>query len=148
MRDYKITIVPIPLIEVLWRRFIPHLEKAIELSHGDATEESIKNRALSGNSLIVIVTSGADIYAVTTVEVVSYDSGLKSLLIPMMGGTEVYDWGPPYLEFAKQIARNLGCRELRGISARDGWMRVLKSHGWIENHAVITCSLDLDEVKT
>lgn len=139
---YNITIVPITLIEVLWPIMAPHLTKVIELAAGDISEESIKNRALSNNGLIIVVSKGEAIVSVTTAEVVTYDSGLRSLLIPVLGGAGLEDWGPQWFLFMQALAKDLGCSELRGLAARDGWLRKLKAYDWKESHTVITFQLN------
>jgi hypothetical protein len=114
------------------------LEKAIDLSCGDVTEDSIRQRAMAGDTLIIIVSNGADIVSVSTIEVYTYDSGKKSMLIPMVGGEGIREWGQEWIDFISQIARDVGCDELRGMAARDGWLGLLKGRGWIQNHVIIT----------
>jgi hypothetical protein len=42
----------------------------------------------------------------------------------------------------KHLAKYLNCTELRGLAARDGWLKLLKSRGWNDNHTVITYQLN------
>ena len=146
MKQYNITVVPPGLVEVLWDAMYPHLIKVIDLAAGDISEQSIKNRALSGNGIIVVVSDGDEVLAVTTAEVVTYDSGLKSFLIPVLGGHDIHEWGPQWFEHMKALAKHLGCSELRGLAARNGWLRLLKDYGWKESHTVITCKLDEEQL--
>lgn len=141
---YRIDILHPLIVAKRWGEFMPFLYKVIELGCGEITEESIKGRALSGNSLFVTITSESDeLVGVITMEVVTYDSGLRSLLIPIVGGTVLEECQDQFLDFAKDIAKELNCSELRGIAARKGWMRKLKDSGWHENHVIITCPLEV-----
>jgi len=130
------------MLDSLWPQLMVHLERVIKVSNGEFTEETLYNRAMSGGSVIVTVNMGSDIIAVTTIEIVTYDSGLKSLLIPIFGGDKMFSWGEDFIVFLKMLAKQFNCTELRGMAVRDGWMRALKSKGWIETYSVIKLPLD------
>jgi hypothetical protein len=143
MSDYRIEFFHPLTIVNRWEELLPHLERVIKVSNDEFTTESIKARAVSGNSvMIVIIDKDNKIEAVTTAEVVTYDSGLRSLLVPIIGGSHFFEWAPDWFEIVKALAVQLNCSELRGFAVRDGWMRILKSRGWHENHCVITYQLE------
>jgi len=141
MSEYNFTVVPMNLILVLWDQLVPHLFPVVEVGNGEITLESIKARAMSNSSIIITVTLDDEIVAVTTAEVVTYDSGLRSLLIPVIGGKGLFDWGEDWWSMHVALAKDLGCTELRGLAVRSGWMKILKERGWVENHVVITHKL-------
>jgi len=142
MSPYSFHMINPIMLEYLWPQLMVHLERVIKVSNGEFTEETIYNRAMNGGSVIVTVNMGSEIIAVTTIEVVTYDSGLKSLLIPIFGGDKMFSWGEDFLVFLKMLAKKYGCTELRGMAVRDGWMRALKNKGWSESYVVIKCPLE------
>lgn len=135
--NYHFAVIPTNLIEVMWDKIEPHVQRVVDASACEITCESVKQKALDDKSSIVVVCKGNQIVAVNTVEVCTYDSGMKALLIPVVGGTEAFEWGPAFLAECNQLAKSLGCSEMRGFSTRESWKRVLKNYGWYESHFVI-----------
>lgn len=135
--SYHFAIVPTNLIEVMWDKIEPHVQRVVDASAGEITAETVKQKALEDKSSIVVVCKGDMIVAVNTIEVCTYDSGMRALLIPVVGGTEAFEWGPAFLSECNQLAKSLGCSEMRGFSTRESWKRVLKNYGWYESHFVI-----------
>jgi hypothetical protein len=45
------------------------------------------------------------------------------------------------LDAEKEIAKSLGCVELRGCAVRNGWLRKLNKTAWQEVHTVIKLKL-------
>jgi hypothetical protein len=139
MSKHAFAIVPIPLIMPLWSKLLPHIERVVEASAGEITCDSVLLKAMSGKSSIITVTNmeAGYIVAVNTAEICTYDSGMSALLIPVVGGTEAFEWGPDFLAECNQLAKAMGCTEMRGFSTRESWKRVLKPYGWEESHFVI-----------
>lgn len=140
--DYVFACLPITLIEVLWDRIVPHLQRVIDASAGEITIESTKLKALNGDSMFILICKTSEIIAVNLVEINTYESGLKALHIPVVGGSGAFEWGPNFLAFCKELAKGFGCTEMRGFSTRESWKRVLKDYGWVESHFVIKCMVD------
>lgn len=141
MGDYVVAGIPQNLIEVLWDDLAPHLQRVVDVAHNEITLDSIKAKALRGDSLIVPICKGKEIVAVNTVEVRTFDSGEKALFIPVTGGDELDGWMEQFLEVAKGIAKDYQCTKLRGVAARKGWLRVLKNQGWKEVNISIECEV-------
>jgi hypothetical protein len=138
MSKYRFEILhPLTVIQK-WDEIKPHIDRVVEASKDELCIDVIKDKLLNGRSIIVAVFEDNIILAVTTAEVVIYDSGLRSLLVPIFGGDGLFDWGAEWLEVFKKIATELNCSEIRGLAVRGGWMRVLKDYGFSENHVVIT----------
>jgi hypothetical protein len=142
MSKYRFEVLHPYTIISKWEELLPHIERIVKKNNEEFTTESIKGRAVSGNGLMIAIYDGDSIVAVATVEVVVYDSGLRSLLIPVLVGAEVVGWGEELLGLCKDIAVQLSCTELRAMSIRNGWMKLLKDFGWQEKHAVIVMSLE------
>lgn len=135
--NYHFAVIPTNLIEAMWDKIEPHVQRVVDASAGEITAETVKQKALEDKSSIVAVCKGDMIVAVNTLEVCTYDSGMRALLIPVVGGTEAFEWGPAFLAECNQLAKSLGCSEMRGFSSRQSWLKVLKNYGWYESHFVI-----------
>jgi len=144
MSKYRFEILHPYTIISKWDELLVHIERVVQVSNEEFTAESIKHRAVSGNGMIVAIYNAENIVAVTTAEVVTYDSGLRSLLVPVFAGSELYEWGLEWLELHKKIAKQFNCVELRGFAVRSGWMKILKDYGFKENHVVITMPISGD----
>ena len=141
MSKYIIAAVPATMIELVWDKVTPHIDRVIEVAHGELTRESLFKRLISGNTLLITISLGADIVACNTLEVRTFDSGTKALFIPVVGGYDLDEWMPEFLVIAKAIAKDYECTELRGLAVRPGWTKKLKPHGWENVHMVIKCDL-------
>lgn len=138
MSKYRFEVLhPITIIQ-RWEEILPHINRVVEASKDELCVDVIKAKLLDGHSLIVAVFEGIEMLAITTAEVVVYDSGLRSLLVPIFGGDGLFEWGEEWLEVFKKIATELNCAEIRGLAVRGGWMRILKNYGFSENHVVIS----------
>lgn len=54
------------------------------------------------------------------------------LYIPITAGSDLDEWMDEFLEIAAAVARDYECVELRGLAARQGWLKKLKPYGWEE----------------
>ena len=140
----KLHIVAIPanMIEMLWDKVETHIQSVVNVSHGELTCESSKERAMSGDVLLVAICDGTDIIAVNILEVRVFDSGKKALCIPIVGGSRMSEWKYDFLKYAHQIARDFDCEELRGFAVRKGWLRELKDDGWEEVYTTVSCKVE------
>mgnify|MGYP001074508027 CR=1 FL=1 len=136
-----IAAVPPTMIPLIWDKVEPEILKPIKLSHGEVTLESAKHRLETGQSMLITVSRGTKILAVNTVEVREFESGVRTLAIPLIGGSEMDQWMDRFLEIVKAIAKDLNCTELRGVAARKGWMRVLRNKGWEELSTIVKCNV-------
>lgn len=139
---YAISVVPKPLLGVVWPLCIEHIQKAVDKAPEEVSVESTEKKLLLGNALLVAVSEGPDVVAANTLEVCTYDTGHKALFIPIVGGTGWDEWGHDFLVLAKCIAKDYGCTELRGMSVRPGWLRKLNKEGWEEVHTIIKCKIE------
>lgn len=126
-----IAAIPVNLIDVVWPQAEPLLKKAIDLTN-EVTLESVYSRLKSGDDLLLTVSKGPDIIAAITLEIRTFDSGVKALWLPLVGGDMMAEWMDRVLEVSEAIAKDFSCGELRGIAVRKGWMRKLAPLGWEE----------------
>lgn len=139
------------MIELIWSRCVPHLQRVVDRAPTDASLKSIKDGLLNGVTMLLIVTEGEEVIAATTLEKVTYSTGHKVLFFPAVGGDRMEEWSERFLEIINAIAVDLGCEEIRGAACRKGWLRSLQSadkqKDWYELHTVIGCKVKQIEEK-
>lgn len=141
VNDYIISAIPVTLIDVVWPQVEPLLMMPIDVSHGECDIEVIYQQLKNGNILLLTVSDGPDIIAVMTLEVRVFDSGLRTLYVPLIGGTDMEKWLSRAMSIVKAIAKDFDCTELRGVAVRKGWLRVLKNAGWEEVSTTVKCHI-------
>lgn len=139
--NFTIAAIPATMIDLVWDRLIPHLERVVNTAPDEVSLDQIYNHAKLGNVLIVAICKGSDIVAAVTLEVRTFESGLRTLHLPAVGGNEMMEWMDQFLDVAKAIAKDLNCTQLRGAAVRSGWMRVLKDRGWSEVYTIVKCEV-------
>ena len=136
MSEYKIAAIPQMLVETIWDRLTPHIERVVKIVDEETTIEHVKNKAISGDLLILAICKDVDIIAAITLDIRDFDTGMKALYIPMLGGDEFFEWYEQAFEIIKTIAKSFGCSQIRAAGRR-GWPRALKSIGWEEQYTII-----------
>ena len=126
----------------LWDAVVwPYLSPAVELSNGETTEASLKQRVKMGEVNVVLALKKGDPKLAFTLEITEYDSGLRVLSLPFISGAGIAELLSDCFEDLKKIARQSNCTEIRGMSVRRGWMKILKPLGWEPVHEVIKCNV-------
>jgi hypothetical protein len=138
-KDYVLAAVPANLVSILWPQLSPILDRVIAVSNDELTSEGIRKRAILGNTLIVAICRKDVIVATCVLDVVEFDSGLRAMYIPIVGGEYMDEWLEDSVVVAKAIARDFNCTELRGLASRTGWFRRLKNMNWSTVTTVIKC---------
>jgi hypothetical protein len=143
MSKLIIAAVPITMIDLIFPKCIPHLERVIEKAPDDINLEGIERSFKNGSRMLVTVSEGDQVIACNVLETCTHDTGHKVLYIPITGGDRLDEWMDRFLEIANAIALDLGCHELRGIASRAGWLRMLKAkgHDWYRLHEVVGCKV-------
>ena len=139
--------VPITLLDHVWDKAVPHLEKVIKKSPTELSLETIKDAIIKGDQMLIIISDGSDIIAVNVLEVITYATGLKVMCIPITGGTRMDEWLDRFMKLAHIIAQDLNCTELRGYAVRPGWLKKLKSYGWEPVFTTIRCPVEQNVVE-
>ncbi len=137
MSEHSISIVAVPFVEIIWDEVAPHVKRVVDVSNGELTLEGVKQSLLDGKALLVTISVGSRIVAVNTFELRILSSGVRTLYIPITGGSELFAWKDDILALAIKVAKLFQCTEIRGVSVRDGWMDILSPMGWKPVHQVI-----------
>jgi len=141
MSEYKIAAIPQTLVKSIWDRLAPHIARVIEIVDEETTIEHVKTKAISGDLLILAICKCDDIVAVLTLDIRDFDTGMKALYIPMLGGDEFFNWYEQAFEVVKAIAKDFKCTQIRAAGRR-GWPKALKSIGWEEQYTVIKYNVE------
>jgi len=141
MSELLITAIPQNLVEVVWEQVQPLIERVVNKAPDDLSVWAIKKRLVDGQTMLIAISEGSKIVAVNVLSLEDLDSGKKVLVIPITAGDRMAEWMDDFFEVVTKIAKDFGCEELRGMSVRKGWMRILKERGWVENHTVVKCKI-------
>ena len=139
--SYQIAAIPVTLVEVLWDRLLPHIQRVVDIAPDELTVEKIKERSLTADIVLTTISKGSNIIGVITLEIRTFDTGIRALYLPVIGGNEMFDWMDQYLDVAHAIAKDFNCQQIRGLAARKGWMRVLKDKGFEEVYTAVKCEV-------
>lgn len=139
--NYKIAALPQTLVEPMWPMVEPFIARVIGLVEEETTSACIKEKAIAGDVLIIVICKGADIIAAMTADIRVYDTGLKALHMPQLGGDEFFEWRDQLNDVVTAVAKDFGCDQLR-IIGRRGWVKALKDLGWEEQYVVLKKDLE------
>jgi len=132
MDNLIIGVVPYSMIDLIWDKVEPLLDKVVVKSPEDISSNVVKAELKLGRKALSTVSRGTEIIAINVLDIRTLDTGLKVLYIPITAGSEMENWLDQFLEIAIAIAKDNGCVELRGMAVRNGWLHKLKPRGWEE----------------
>lgn len=137
-----IAMVPPSMVQFVWPKCLPYLNEVKKKAPDDICLDVTLNNAVNGHTLLVTVLDGDEVIAVNIMDVQTLETGVKVLYIPITGGTRMEEWMDEFLKMAHGIAKAHGCKELRGLAVRKGWLRKLSSYGWKEHFVTIKCKVE------
>jgi hypothetical protein len=136
-----IALVPSNLIDIVWPQVAVILDRVVEKAPDDLVPSVVYDQLQSGFSTLMIISRGPKVIAINVFDIKILDSGIRTMYVPITAGDEMETWLGPAHEIAIQIAKHHGCKELRGIATRKGWMHKLKPLGWEELFMTIRCPI-------
>jgi len=116
------------------------LTEPINMSNGEVTVDSFIGKLTSGESKLVIATEGVDIVLAFTMEIRVFESGKRSLVLPLIGGN-IVEVGDQFMPYVEKMARNNNCIDIIGYAVRPGWLRLLKTYRWHKTYDAIHYTL-------
>jgi hypothetical protein len=122
---HQLSLVPPQVAPSIWATVEPMIEKAITRSHANniTTPQHQLCAILLGNAQLWVAQDGRQIDAAIITRFITWDTGKKTLYVPIIGGHNMKAWLPAALETLKAHAQRTGCMDLRG-EFRKGWARV------------------------
>lgn len=127
---FLISEVPAALVPVIWPIVADLFTPSIKLSDGECSLGPALDRLLSEENRLIVVTKGHEIVLAYTVKVITYETGLRELAVPLIGGTNLEDLKVSFMPMISDIARRNNCSSIVMQGARAGWARKLKPYGW------------------
>jgi hypothetical protein len=125
------------LVDSLWYKVAPLIEKAIEHSNGELDLINMYDKIMENDMLLLVVSEGKDnIMAAVTLEKRDFATGKTILNICTAGGSDMHLWVDKVLDIAEQMAKDFGCEDVY-IVGRGGWQRQLKKNGYEVVHTVL-----------
>lgn len=136
-KGVKIWLVPIWDVPEIIEEIMPLLREAIEMTSEETSVQIVKHQLLVGKTRVIIAEDeNHEIFGISTLQEMTYVTGHKAMLIPLTAGTDMGQWLMEGLEMVEEYAKEKGCKELRGFSRREGWLRALKGE-WEPVYQVI-----------
>ena len=145
MSEFSISIVAVAFVDIIWEEVTPHIQRVVDVAHGELTMEGIHKSLMDGNSLLVTISKGSEIVAVNTFEIRVLSSGVRTIYISVTGGSELFKWKDDVVALAVKIAKKFKCTELRVVAVRDGWTDILTPMGWEHVHQVLKFNVEKDD---
>lgn len=131
----KITIIPQLLVEQMWPKVLPLLEKAREYWQGYFTLDDIKVSVLAGSMQMWTAIEKDKVYMVGLTSLEPYPACLV-LRILLIGGSDVRRILPCISEIENWGAM-LGAQKCE-IIGRDAWWTLMKPYGYVKRSIVLT----------
>lgn len=126
----------------LWKDICKFLEPAIRRSKGEISKVSVLRRLMNSETILFTIKDEDGIITVMfTLEILIFESGLRTLAIPLVGGKGFLDMLIESDEFLRATAKNLNCEYIRGFSVRGGWLEKIGKYGWEAGHEIIRCKV-------
>jgi len=138
---YKMSVVPTSMVDFMWPVVVARLSEVAELSDGEVTTESTLMRLREGGLNLIVATNGPQVTMAITAEVLTFESGKRSLAMQLMAGSNLEDLKDIFMPFMENLAIENGCVDIKGEAHRKGWARKLKDYGWKPVREVITYKL-------
>ncbi len=136
------SLVPPSLMDIIYPQIEHFINKVVDRAENDLSLNTIRDRLNKGETMLCVIFEDDDIIAINIMEVMEFETGHRALYIPITAGERMSEWLDDFLKLAMDIARDLKCVELRGISCRPGWIKALKNHGWYNINTVIGCKVE------
>lgn len=120
----KVYIVPTELIDEVWGKCVPLLEKAFELANGRYSPESVRDRLETGEFQLFIAQNDDDTIGCCTTRITEYPNA-RWLSVVHCGGSRLEGWLRDGFGAVETWARMNNCAGIE-VTGRREWARVLK----------------------
>lgn len=125
------------MIPLVWHNVRHMVEAAIEYSHGELHIDTIYNRLVDKEMVMLTVSEEDMIVAALTIEKRDFQSGKSILNVTTAGGADLHIWMDQMDPVLVDLAKEHGCEEIY-IVGRAGWARALKRKGYGKIHTVVS----------
>jgi len=144
MRDMVSTLmvssVPVGVVHIVWPDAIRHLQRAIDAGRNRYRSVDLLDDILKSNVGLWMVMDGEKSVAAYTTRVIQYPSGVKGLMVDLLGGDGMDEWLPLVVDKLKLYASDMKCGHIE-LVGRNGWLRALKPLGWSGESVIASMEL-------
>jgi len=125
-------------IDKMWPRVKPHIDAALRYTKGEIVADSIKEKLLKGEDLLLLAIEDG-ILASIVCEIVQ-TATIKVCHVVACGGVRADIWLDKWHEIIVPLAKEQGCQRI-SLSGRKGWEKKLGKYGF--KHAYTTLDQEL-----
>jgi len=121
MTGYNVVLVPQNQIREAWRYAKPHLQAAVDLSHGRWQSDYVLASLVMGEQNLWIAMSPEGLIdGAVTSQIAKYPE--KTMLaIHFLGGNHFDDWYPQLLAVMTRFAKDSGCNGIECLARKGFW---------------------------
>ena len=124
----QVSLVPPELVEGLWSRMFPYLNRAAEYTFGRYEPEDIFILVSTGQAHLWIVIDDEDVIGITVTRFWEYPRK-KCLDMVFLAGDEGFSWKDQMLDILQRWAYDNGCDVIEA-SGRQGLARAFRDDGY------------------
>ena len=128
MKTYKISIVPSNMVEMVWDKVGPMIQTVVDLVPTNFCINAQKEYLVTGEKVLIAVTEDEKLLAVITSEIQTFETGFKILYVPIVSGSRMREWMDDVMTVLISLAKQHGCKEIRGQGLKDSWGRTMKKY--------------------
>jgi len=127
--EYRIFAVKPTELYRVWLEVEPYLARVVEHAHDDITLHSTRNNLITGKlQLFCIQNVNGEIHACFCTDVQVMESGLRTLRVPIISGTEMSGWEDLFIATIRKLGQEMMCDRVRGLG-RPGWRKAWAKFG-------------------
>ena len=130
----NISAIPVERINEAWAYISPFIKKGLDEGLNECTMEEVKDRANSGEVLVIIVEDD-ELLCVQTYEIVQ-KTNKKIMNLFTTGGIKLDIYIEELLIVIEKIAKNYNCDSIY-TKGRKGWERKLKGYGYNHGYTIL-----------
>lgn len=124
----EVSLVPPNMLEALWPKLFPHLQKAADYTYGRYGPEDIFDMAATRNAHMWVALEDDNVVGITVTRFWQYPRKL-ALDVMFLGGTNWDEWKDDMFDIIQRWARDSKCDVIES-SGRPGFAKVFKSRGY------------------
>lgn len=129
-----ISALPINKVDSAWAYVSPFIKKGLDEGLNECTMEDVKERANSGEVLIIMVEDN-ELLCVQTYEIVNR-TNKKIMNLFTTGGIKLDSYISELLDVIDNIAKEQNCDSIY-TKGRKGWERKLKGYGYNHGYTIL-----------
>lgn len=98
----------------------------------------VKYSILKNKAKLVTVTRNMEIVALILLQPVVYPTGYKILQVSSVSGEYMEEWLDSLITLLNKFALEENCVEIRTVTKRKGWIKILEKYNWKPLYEIIT----------